>query len=255
MTVLAHALERTMTIGAPPATVFRFFTDTPRWAAWWGAGSTIDPRPGGRVLIVYPGGHQAAGEVVEVSPPSRIVFTYGYVSGTPIGPGESRVTIELQAQGNGTRLHFTHEVPTAEVRDHHVQGWRYHLSVVANVVADDVHAGAAQRVDAWFDAWAETDDGARGQALDALVTPDIRFRDRYSCIEGRDELVPHIGAALRFMPGMRVRRSGDVRHCQGTVLADWTATGPDGSARGAGSSVFTMNADGRIAEVTGFWKS
>ena len=71
MTTLTHQLDRTIVIGAPPATVFRYFTDSPRWAAWWGAGSTIDARPGGRVLIRYPGGVEAAGEVVEVNPPDR----------------------------------------------------------------------------------------------------------------------------------------------------------------------------------------
>ena len=30
-----------------PAFSTRYFTDNTRWAAWWGPGSTIDPRPGG----------------------------------------------------------------------------------------------------------------------------------------------------------------------------------------------------------------
>jgi len=90
VTTLTQQLDRTIVIGAPPAAVFRYFTDSSRWAAWWGEGSTIDARPGGRVLVRYPGGVEAAGEVVEVSAPSRIVFSYGYVSGKPIPPGSSR---------------------------------------------------------------------------------------------------------------------------------------------------------------------
>src|SRR5690348_6107605 len=50
----AHELDRTIAIGAPAATVFEYFTDPARWAAWWGEGSTIDARPGGRVLVKYP---------------------------------------------------------------------------------------------------------------------------------------------------------------------------------------------------------
>ena len=72
MTVLAHQLDRTLVIGAPPALVFRYFTDSDRWAAWWGAGSTIDARPGGRVYIRYPGNVEAVGEVIDVSPPSLL---------------------------------------------------------------------------------------------------------------------------------------------------------------------------------------
>ena len=37
---LAHRLDRTLVIQARRETVFQFFTDTPQWAAWWGAGST-----------------------------------------------------------------------------------------------------------------------------------------------------------------------------------------------------------------------
>ena len=111
MTSLPHRLDRTVVIRAPRDLVFRFFTDTPRWASWWGSGSSIDARPGGRMLIRYPGGVEASGEVVEVSPPERIVFTYGYVSGKPaIPPGGSRVTIHLDPHHDGTRVRLTHEL-------------------------------------------------------------------------------------------------------------------------------------------------
>jgi hypothetical protein len=55
------------------------------------------------------------------------------------------------------------------------------------------------------------------------------------------------------MPGMHLRRQGDVRHCQGTLLADWTAVATDGSERGNGTNVFVLRADGLIESVTGFW--
>jgi len=44
-----------------------------------------------------------------------------------------------------------------------------------------------------------------------------------------------------------------VRHCQGTVLADWIASGADGAERGRGTNVFTLDPDGRIAGVVGLW--
>lgn len=253
-TTLPHQLDRTIVIGAPPASVFRFFTDPARWAAWWGAGSTIDARPGGRVFIRYPGGNEASGEVVDIAPPSRIVFTYGYNSGTPIGPGESRVTIELDKVPRGTRLRLTHALADAAVRDEHVQGWRYQLSVFANVVTDEIHAKAADLVDGWFDAWNETDAGARAGRFGAVASPHVRLHDRFSCVDGADELTVHVGAAQRFMPGFRLQRSGEARHCQGVVLADWTASGPDGQVRAQGTNVFTLGADGTIESVTGFWR-
>jgi uncharacterized protein YndB with AHSA1/START domain len=252
-TTLTHALDRTVTIRATPDVVFRFFTDSARWASWWGAGSSIDPQPGGAVFIRYPNGVEVSGEVVEIDSPRRLVFTYGYASRAPIPPGGSRVTITLEAHARGTRLHLTHEFEDAAVRDHHVQGWRYQLALFANIVADEVNARAGDTVDAWFGAWAIESDDERERALEAVASLDVAFRDRFGLVDGRRDLVPHIGAALRFMPGLRMQRRGSVRHCQGVVLADWVAVGADGTERGGGTNVFTLDANGKIESVTGFW--
>jgi uncharacterized protein YndB with AHSA1/START domain len=253
MSSLPYQLDRTITIRAPRETVFQFLTHTPRWAAWWGAGSTIDPKPGGRVFIRYVDGTEVAGDVVEIAPPQRIVFTYGFVKGVPIPVGSSRVTIQLDADPGGTRLRLTHEFADATVRDHHVQGWRYQLALFSNVVADAVNTRAAEMVDGWFDAWAEADTDRRQQMLARVATPDVLFRDRFGCTDGVADLMPHIAAAQHFMPGMRMARQGDVRHCQGTVIAEWAARTSDGQDRGRGTNVFVLAADGRIEAVTGFW--
>jgi uncharacterized protein YndB with AHSA1/START domain len=251
--VLPHRLDRTLVIGAPPASVFRYFTDPARWAAWWGAGSTIDARRGGRVFVRYPEGTEAIGEVVEIDAPSVIVFTYGYATGKPVPPGGSRVTIRLEPVARGTRLHLVHEFADASVRDEHVQGWRYQLSLFANVVTNDVHGDVGALVDAWFTMWSDADDPSRSSRLSALATPEVRMHDRFSSVEGIDELTRHIAAAQRFMPGLRLQRDGNARHCQGVVLAEWTAVGPDGQPRGRGTNVFTLTPDGKVESVTGFW--
>lgn len=252
-TALPHRLERIVAIQAEPETVFEFFTRTDRWAAWWGAGSTIDARPGGRVFIRHPEGTEVSGEVVEVAPPQRIAFTYGFVSGKPIPPGSSLVTIRLEAQGTATRLHLLHEFADAASRDAHVQGWRYQLSVFGNVVADRLHADADQVVDDWFAAWSEPDAALREATLDRVAAPDIDFRDRFSLVSGMADLKPHLAAVHHFMPGMRIRREGGIRHCQGTVLADWVARAADGKERGRGTNVFVFRGASRIASVVGFW--
>src|SRR5271170_2241887 len=96
MPELPYQMERTVVIKAKPETVFRFFTDSARWANWWGAGSTIDATPGGKVYIRHAEGSETLGEVLEVRPPEMIAFTYGFASGKPIPPGGSRVTIRLE---------------------------------------------------------------------------------------------------------------------------------------------------------------
>ena len=249
---LPYRLDRTLMIQAAPDVVFSFFTETPKWASWWGAGSTIDPRPGGAMTIRYPDGTEVLGSVVDIRAPERIVFTYGYASGKMIAPGGSRVTIVLAPVGDATRLTLTHEFAEAETRDLSVQGWRYQLSLFANVVADAQNAGAAAVVDAWFDAWADPDAAARAATLARIAADDLRFKDRFSTTDSIDDLVAHITGAQRFMPGIRMKRHGDIRHCQGTVLVEFVAQSPDGQPRASGTNVFVFGAGGRIESVTGF---
>lgn len=245
---LTHTLNRTVTIQAAPETVFRYFEDSDRFARWWGAGSTIEPRPGGNVYIRHPNGVETVGEVVEIDPPWRIVFTYGYASGKPIPPGESLVTIRLEPDAAGTRLHLRHDFADAAARDQHVQGWRFQLSVFGNVVADENFAGAAGLIDRWFEAWADPDAASREAAFHAIAEPAIAFRDRYSMLCGMDDLLAHVAAAQRFMPGVRMRRNGDIRHCQGMALAEWS------SGAMSGTSVFQLGPGGKFRAVNGFWK-
>ena len=252
MTALDHRLDRTIVIRAPREAVFRYFTDSAHWSKWWGAGSTIDSKPGGAIYIKYPEGTEVRGEVLEVKPPGKIVFTYGYVNGNPIPAGSSRVTIQLATERGGTKLTLTHELDSAAVRDQHVQGWRYQLSGFSNVVADEINAGAPGAIDSWFDSWAEPDAPTREKTLTRIAAANLSFHDRYSNIGGLSELFPHIAAARHFMPGMRMKRAGDVRHCQGTVLADFVLVGPGDKQLGSGTNVFVFGPTGQIESATGF---
>jgi len=249
-------IDRTISIRAPRELVFRYFTDSERFAAWWGEGSEIDPRPGGRVRIRYPGGVVASGEVVEIDPPRRIVFTYGYEGeGKPIPPGGSRVMIRLEALADGTDVHLRHvaEGVAAEIGVEHVHGWRYQMALFANVVSREAQKNASDRIDVFLAAWNEPDENARRRLLEQAATEDVRFGDAYSCTSGREDLVAHLTAVQRFMPGMTIARNGDVKECQGVAIAPWVARGADGAERGKGTNVFGLAADGRIKLATGFW--
>lgn len=253
MTSLPHRVDRTLLIHARPATVFEFFTDPQAWAAWWGAGSTIDARPGGGLLIRHPNGVEVSGEVLEVHAPERIVFTYGYASGRPIPAGGSQVTITLSAHAEGTRLNLTHEFADVAVRDEHVQGWRFQLSLFANAVANRGSESMATAVDRWFAAWSDPDTATRERALDDICARDLRFRDKFSWVAGEQDVKAHLAAVHRFMPGLTLARRGEIRHCQWRVLSDWVASTSDGQERGRGTNLFVFDADGRLADVTGFW--
>lgn len=253
MQPLDHRLDRIIVIEARPDTVFSFFTDSERWAQWWGAGSTIDPRPGGGVYIRYSNGIEVRGEVLDIRAPESITFTYGYVSGRPFGESGSRVTIRLEPLPSGTRLHLSAHFADEDARQAHVQGWRYQLTQFAKLIADVVHADAPVVIDGWFAAWNEADEARRHEGFARVAEADVEFRDPYGFTTGLDDLLAHVAAVHRFMPGLQMRRRGDVRQCHGRALSDWVAVAADGTTRGEGTDVFVFGPEGRIASVTGFW--
>ena len=51
--------------------------------------------------------------MLEIDPPKKIVFSYGYAKGMPIPAGESRVTIQLDAVREGTRVRVHLGAPIA----------------------------------------------------------------------------------------------------------------------------------------------
>jgi uncharacterized protein YndB with AHSA1/START domain len=233
--------------------VFRFFTDSAHWARWWGAGSRIDARPGGEMLICYPGGSTAQGTVERVEPPDRIVFTFGYDRpNTPIAPRGSRVTITLTEVPGGTRVVLRHEVATDAIRGEHVAGWRYHMAVFGDVVTRELAETATSTIDRYLRVWSETDAAARGAVLAEVCGEGVVYRDKFGNTSGRDDLNEHIAAVQRHMPSS-LERDGEPRVTLGMALVDWNAV-KDGATVARGTSVVELDPDGRIARVTGFWR-
>lgn len=251
---LETTVERTILILAERETVFRYFTDADRFAAWWGAGSTIEGRVGGRMRIRFPNGETVSGEVLEIVPGEFIAFTYGYdTAGKPIPPGGSRVTVALQSRRGGTLVTLRHEVADVKTRDAHAAGWRHQMAVFSTVVAKEQHAGLAGVLDRYFEAWnARTPEDIRA-ALEASVAEDVEFRDAFGALFDRAELAAHLALVPVYMPGMTLKRAGEPRQCQGWGLVDWVAEGSDGAAKGRGTNVFTLAPDGRLARITGLW--
>lgn len=247
MTDLTETLDREISICARRETVFAYFTDSDRFARWWGEGSRIDPRPGGEVFIHYPNGVTAKGEIVEIEPPRRIVFTY-VTGGVP-----SLVTIHLEESERGTLLKLHHAFSSAKIRDHFVQGWRYQLALFSKAVADEAQGDVTERVDAFLRAWGEPEAKTRRELMESCATPAIVFRDAYSATEGLDDLLANLDAIQVFMPGMTLIRSGDVRRTHGTAIAPWIAKRANGDAAGTGINVFDLSPDGLIDRAVGFW--
>jgi uncharacterized protein YndB with AHSA1/START domain len=248
------AVIREVLIRARPATVFRYFTDSERFAAWFGAGSTVDPRPGGAVRVTFPGGHRAEGEILEVEPDHRVVFTWGFPGDeSPLPPGASRVEVVLDETREGTRLRLRHVVPTDQLRREFVGGWRHHLSHLATLAGRDAHPGADALLDRWYAAWSTADAKAREAALRAISADGIEMVDDLVTVAGVDEVVAHVVNVARFMPGATLERSGPMRTVADQAVCDWSMTHADRGLLTTGRTVATIDLDGRLARVVGFW--
>jgi hypothetical protein len=134
--------------------------------------------------------------VIDLVAPERLIFTYGYTSGTPIASGASLVSITLSEDGANTRLHLTHAFSDAAVRDEHVQGWRYQLALFSNVVANEVCYHAVAHIDAWLGAWSDTDPERRAATFARIAAADVRFSDPVSTVESLGDLSVHLDAVL-----------------------------------------------------------
>jgi uncharacterized protein YndB with AHSA1/START domain len=118
---------RELHIDAPRETVFAYFTDPAKMARWMGIEHRLDPVPGGDFRVDVDGRNVAAGRFVEVDPPARVVFTWGWEESEEMPPGSSTVEVRLTAEGDKTVLHFVHRDLTREQAQRHGEGWDHFL--------------------------------------------------------------------------------------------------------------------------------
>lgn len=134
------ALQRELQIDASPETVWEFLVDPEKSVRWMGMNATFDARPGGEYRCSVIPGHTASGAFVELDAPRRLVFTWGWEPGEDgakaVPPGSSVIEIELEPEGEGTRLRFTHrDFPNAEAAKGHEAGWDHYLARLVTAAA------------------------------------------------------------------------------------------------------------------------
>jgi uncharacterized protein YndB with AHSA1/START domain len=135
MTITGDRVEQEIHIEAPPEVVFRFFTDAEMHNRWIGMHATLDPRRGGIYRCVMSGTATVAGTYLEVEPPRRVVFTWGFENDPEIPPGSSTVTITLTPDRDGTTVRLVHTgLPHPAISPHH-QGWAGYLAQLATAAA------------------------------------------------------------------------------------------------------------------------
>ena len=140
----AGTIEREVRIAARPETVFRFLVEPERMVRWMGRTAELDPTPGGRFRIDYNGTDIASGTYLEVDPPSRVVFAWGWEApGDATPPGASTVEVTLTPDGEaGTTLRLRHRGLVPEAVEGHAVGWDQFLPGLSEAAASDEAPGA-----------------------------------------------------------------------------------------------------------------
>ena len=139
----AEPLVSEIYVEAPPATVLEFFVDAEKLCRWLAIDATLDPRPGGACVQVHDGADRGGGTCdmqgtfLEVDPPTRVVFTWGFSDPVVrVPPGSSVVEVTLEPAGAGTNVRLVHRgLPDEEVAEHD-RGWTKMLARLARAVSD-----------------------------------------------------------------------------------------------------------------------
>jgi uncharacterized protein YndB with AHSA1/START domain len=139
-------LSLTRRISAPRDRVYEAWTNPDVLRRWWGPGdftcpeAVVDLKPGGSFRLVM---QPPVGEVMvltgtyrEVSPPSRLVYTWRWAEGPQRSEHESLVTVEFQERGQQTDVVVVHaRFPPGHDLSQYQLGWESGLDKLAALLS------------------------------------------------------------------------------------------------------------------------
>jgi uncharacterized protein YndB with AHSA1/START domain len=135
MSAEAGPVEQSIFIEAEPETVFGFLVDPVLMAEWFGISHVLEVKVGGTFRVEVSRGNIAVGVFLEVLPPHRVAFTWGWESEDAalagLKPGTSRVSIELQPKDGGTLLRLVHTGLPKSLENIHAERWALYLKRLA----------------------------------------------------------------------------------------------------------------------------
>jgi uncharacterized protein (TIGR03086 family) len=227
-------------IDASPDEAFALFTEPERLRRWHAVSAAVDLRVGGEYRLTVTPSHVANGTYVEIEPGRRVVYTWGWVDSPDLAPGTSTVVIELEPEGDKTRVRLTHQgLPTGQVAGHS-DGWNHYMDRLGQAAS----AGDAGP-DPWVMGGDEFDHLSAAEASWALchqvmlgLTDDDRDRPTPCSEFTVHDLVEHLMGSLRALGGMAGASIPDeidaasaedyIAQAAAPTLAAWRSRGVDG---------------------------
>lgn len=92
-------------VRAPLSHLYRAFTNSTDLRGWLCDAAQVRPQKGGRLHMWWTSGYYATGEYLELVPDQMVRFTWRGRG----EPGETRVTVELQPEGDATTVRLCHK--------------------------------------------------------------------------------------------------------------------------------------------------
>ena len=118
-----------------PEETFALLTEPARLRRWQAVSAAVDLRVGGDYRFTVMPGSIAIGSITEIDPGKRLVMSWGWADSDEVPPGSSTLLVELEPEGEQTRVRFTHEGLVGVWAERHHDGWSYHLDRLVEVAA------------------------------------------------------------------------------------------------------------------------
>jgi uncharacterized protein YndB with AHSA1/START domain len=131
-------------LSAPPAEVYRYWTEQAHMRRWLYVDVDVDATDGGLFRMRSDDGEEIRGKFRHLTPARFVSYSWSFASGdgVPLPPGDNDVTIWLREHGEGTHLELRQLTPDADRAGMYDTMWSEMLGRLTDAVND---AGPQQR--------------------------------------------------------------------------------------------------------------
>ena len=126
---MVRLAEQQVVLDAPIEQVYHHLTTEEGLLRWMAVEAVVEPVAGGRLQWTHENGATMIGRFIELDPPRRVVFAYGWKDDLMgVAPESTTVEIDLMETGGKTTLSLVHRSIPEDVIADHERGWLFFLS-------------------------------------------------------------------------------------------------------------------------------